>query len=77
MIRRLTLAASVAALTALACLAGPAAAAPAGPMTPIPDGFSQIVPVQGGYCRGWARECASRWGWGSWRFQRCMRNHGC
>jgi hypothetical protein len=46
-------------------------------MTPIPDGFSQIVPVQGGYCRGWARECASRWGWGSWRFQRCMRNHGC
>jgi hypothetical protein len=77
MIRKLTLAASVAALTTLGSLAGPVAAAPIGPMTPAVGGFTQIEPVQYGVCRAWARECASRWGWGSWRFRRCMRNHGC
>jgi hypothetical protein len=46
-------------------------------MTPAVGGFTQIEPVQYGVCRAWARECASRWGWGSWRFRRCMRNHGC
>ena len=30
-----------------------------------------------GYCRNWRHECAERWGWGSWRFQRCLRIHGC
>jgi hypothetical protein len=32
---------------------------------------------RGGYCRSWRRECSYRWGWGSWRFQRCMARHGC
>jgi|CXWK01.1.fsa_nt_gi hypothetical protein len=28
-------------------------------------------------CRAWRHECADRWGWGTWRFQRCLRRHGC
>jgi hypothetical protein len=28
-------------------------------------------------CRAWRHECADRWGWGTWRFQRCMARHGC
>lgn len=28
-------------------------------------------------CRGWRHECADRWGWGTWRFDRCMARHGC
>lgn len=31
----------------------------------------------GGRCRGWRHECADRWGWGSWRFQRCLARRGC
>ena len=30
-----------------------------------------------GYCRGWRHECANRWGWGTWRFRRCLARHGC
>ncbi len=28
-------------------------------------------------CRAWRHECADRWGWGTWRFQRCLARHGC
>jgi hypothetical protein len=28
-------------------------------------------------CRGWRRECAARWGWGSGRWHRCLARHGC
>ena len=28
-------------------------------------------------CRGWARICSYRWGWGTWRYRRCMRDHFC
>lgn len=28
-------------------------------------------------CRGWRHECADRWGWGTWRFERCLARHGC
>jgi hypothetical protein len=28
-------------------------------------------------CRGWRRECAERWGWGSGRWHRCLARHGC
>ena len=30
-----------------------------------------------GYCRSWRHECAERWGWGTWRFNRCLARHGC
>jgi hypothetical protein len=28
-------------------------------------------------CRAWAHECAVRWGWQTWRWERCMRIHAC
>jgi hypothetical protein len=28
-------------------------------------------------CVRWRHNCANRWGWGSWRFRRCVRHHGC
>lgn len=28
-----------------------------------------------GYCRSWRRECADRWGWGGYRFRRCLDRH--
>lgn len=28
-------------------------------------------------CRLTRANCADRWGWGTWRFRRCVRNHGC
>lgn len=28
-------------------------------------------------CRAWHNECADRWGWGTWRFRRCVIRHGC
>lgn len=30
-----------------------------------------------GYCWRWRHICADRWGWGSWRYYRCLRRHGC
>ena len=30
-----------------------------------------------GRCSAWRNECAARWGWGGWRFQRCIARHGC
>jgi hypothetical protein len=48
------------------------------PQSGIVAGKSLLEPVQyGNRCRAWRRTCAYRWGWGSWRFRRCMRNHGC
>ena len=29
------------------------------------------------YCYRWRHVCADRWGWGGWRFRRCLRVHGC
>ena len=28
-------------------------------------------------CRAWRHECANRWPGLGWRYQRCLRNHGC
>ena len=75
MVRNVTLAAS---LAALMMLAQSASAAPIGPYTPLPEAAQPpVVQAQGGYCRRVARDCAYRFGWGSWRFQRCMRWNGC
>jgi len=35
------------------------------------------VDHRGGRCRAWRHECADRWGWGTWRFRRCLIRHGC
>lgn len=31
----------------------------------------------GDSCRGARFDCAERFGWGSWRFRRCVDRHGC
>jgi hypothetical protein len=29
------------------------------------------------HCVRWRHECRQRWGFGTWRFRRCMSIHGC
>ncbi len=29
------------------------------------------------HCHRWRHICSDRWGWGTWRFRRCMVLHGC
>lgn len=66
----------------LAALSAPIAMveATAAPMTKI-DGLSSGSVVEKvqyhNYCRRWRHECASRWGWGTWRYHRCLKFHGC
>lgn len=38
---------------------------------------SWLNTVQYRRCRYWRRECAFRWGWGGWRYRRCLFRHGC
>jgi hypothetical protein len=74
----LTLTAAAALSSLLAVSA--AQAAPAGPRSPVPTLSPKdlVKPVQYVYhCRWWRQECAARWGWGTWRFDRCMGLHGC
>jgi hypothetical protein len=45
-------------------------------------GIGRVPCDEGGYhegqsCRSWRHECADRWGWGNWRYERCLRRHGC
>ena len=28
-------------------------------------------------CVRWGRKCTYRWGWRTWRYNRCMFRHGC
>ena len=56
----------------------PAGASAAAPQSPIPgmiaaDGSLVQKTQYGGYCRGWRRECAARWGW---RTPRLLPLHG-
>jgi hypothetical protein len=61
---------------------GAAQAVPATPQSPLPSvaaeqNLLQPVHYPNWRCRAWRRECAVRWGWGTWRFNRCMRRHAC
>jgi hypothetical protein len=38
---------------------------------------SLVQKAQWGYCGGWRRECAARWGWRTPGFFRCMGRRGC
>jgi hypothetical protein len=29
------------------------------------------------YCWRWRNTCTDRWGWGTWRYRRCLGFHGC
>jgi hypothetical protein len=53
----------------------------AAPLSPV-DGNSvssgnPVVTVHYGRCSYWRRECAERWGWGTWRWRRCLGRHDC
>jgi hypothetical protein len=70
-------AAMLAAGLSLAAASSPQAATLA-PLKGIGTNQSMATPVQyRSYCWRWRRICASRWGWGGWRFGRCMARHGC
>jgi hypothetical protein len=32
---------------------------------------------RGPRCWVWRNECAARWGWGTWRYRRCLARHAC
>ena len=49
----------------------------AGPAADSPSPLQQVQFWDIGRCRAWRRECASRWGWGSRRWHRCLVRHGC
>lgn len=38
---------------------------------------SSMVQEASRRCWFWRNECAARWGWGNWRFRRCLWRHGC
>lgn len=42
-------------------------------------GYGNVPCERGAHnrCHAWRRECADRWGWGGWRFRRCLDRHGC
>jgi hypothetical protein len=71
------LAAAVLALS----FAGPATPSIASPTVPhmsVADTGSGVDLVHYyGHCVRWRHICADRWGWGTWRFRRCLRIHGC
>jgi hypothetical protein len=78
MIAKTTLAAG---LIALGTLAAPQTSV-AATFSPVPGvsardtSFVETVQWRG-RCRAWRRECARRWGWGGWRYRRCLARHAC
>jgi hypothetical protein len=78
MIKQMTLAA---ALLAVGAVASPqmSSAASFSPVPGINTGDTNLVEtVQWrGRCRAWRHECGRRWGWGGWRYRRCLARHGC
>lgn len=61
----------------------PANASSPAPQSPAPgrvlDANALLQPAYhpASRCGAWRRECAARWGWGTWRFHRCMGWRGC
>jgi hypothetical protein len=81
MIARISLAASLVLMAATFTATGASAATAAqSPLTGVIAADGSLVQKTQwgyGYCRGWARECAARWGWRTPQFFRCMGRHGC
>jgi hypothetical protein len=76
MFMKLTLGA--AAVAAVAFLT-PVSAAPFTPQTGVAEGalVEQVHWWGRRHCEYWRHECASRWGWGTPRFYRCLWRHNC
>lgn len=71
------LAASVVAIGLTAAATG-SQAAPLTPLKGLETNQSLATTVDyRRYCWRWRNICANRWGWGGWRFRRCMVRHGC
>jgi hypothetical protein len=79
------IAASVVAV-GLSMAVSPSQAAPAAPQVPLLQHIqsSQTLVQDVGWrrrhwnrCRHWRNTCARRWGWGTWRFRRCVVRHAC
>jgi hypothetical protein len=64
------------ALTSPLATAGSLSAPGAAAAPPASASLMQEVSYRG-YCFRWRNICADRWGWGTWRFYRCLRIHGC
>ena len=78
MIGKLTLAAGLVALGTFAGshLASAASLSPGASSFKV-EGTNLVEKTQWGRCRAWRHECARRWGWGGWRFRRCLARHAC
>jgi hypothetical protein len=76
--RTLLLTTATAALAAGLCLTA-AQAAPVSGITLSPLSTQSLIEKAGWrrHCWRWRHICANRWGWGGWRFHRCMVIHGC
>jgi hypothetical protein len=81
-----TIFASTVVAIGLAAAATPSQAAQLAPLQPLSLVKSQSLAQPAGYyrwrhhrgyCVRWRHRCAHRWGWGTWRFRRCVVNHGC
>lgn len=64
-------------MLAVACAlaAMPAGAVPL-PQSSAPQSLATNVDWHS-RCVSWRHECARRWGWGTWRYRRCVVLHGC
>lgn len=78
------LAVSVVALGLSVAAGSPSQAAPISPgqQSQINQSLAQPVgywrhPRWRNRCVRWRHVCANRWGWGGWRFRRCVVGHGC
>jgi hypothetical protein len=76
MIRKLALAVVLAGTSLMFVPQATSAATVSVPGT-VTSQSSIVEKAQYRYCRQWRRECADRWGWGGYRFERCLRRHGC
>ena len=78
MIAKVSLAAGLVLMAATLAPTGVSAAmAPQSPLPGVTIEGSLVQKAQWGYCHGWRRECAARWGWRTPGFFRCMARHGC
>lgn len=80
MSRSLALAAIAAASTfAMVATSAPASATGLSHLTlPLAkSGDNLVETVRYRRCRAWRFECANRWPGLGWRYQRCLRRHGC
>jgi hypothetical protein len=64
----------VASILILQAMTGPTLA-----MTfPSPPAVHQSAQLAGwDRCKVWQDNCTWRWGLGTWRYERCLRRHGC